>query len=301
MNKHQPIQISEITFEGVRIHIARDDLNHPFVSGNKLHKLKPGLELATAQNAPLIVSFGGPYSNHLHALAYACKIANVQVIGLVRGELHKQLTPTLQDCENWGMKLIPCPRANYRQIQDSLTERTSLLQVHQMTLLESFNLPPLGLVLAEGGSSDLSVKSVCEAYASLFENQSLKRFTHVFCATGTGATLAGLSLAAPEDVRVIGVQMVAEGPATQERVRNWTRNRCAEPDIIAGHLGGFAKKSPQLMKFIDNFEAQHGIELDPVYTGKLLFSVRQLILDGQLSEEDNPLIIHTGGIQGKRQ
>lgn len=301
LNKLQPIPISDITLEGVRVYIARDDLNHPLISGNKLHKLKPGLKLALEQNVPMMVSFGGPYSNHLHAMAYATKMASVQSIGIVRGELHHNLTPTLMDCEHWGMKLIPCPRERYRQIQDSFSRHSGLYRVHQVTLMEDFNLPPGGLILPEGGSSDLSVKSVSDAYSSLFENQSHDRFTHAFCATGTGATLAGLLLAAPSEVRVIGVQMVAEGDATLNRVRNWTPNSFKEPEIISGHLGGFAKKTPELMAFIDNFEAQHKIQLDPIYTGKLLFRIHQMILNGELSEKDKPLLIHTGGLQGKRQ
>ena len=107
-----------ITINGVEIVVFRDDLNHATVSGNKLHKLKPSFDAANAHNCTTVLSFGGPFSNHLHALAWACKESGFNSIGVVRGELHAQLTPTLRDCEAWGMQLVASTRKDYRAYQD---------------------------------------------------------------------------------------------------------------------------------------------------------------------------------------
>ena len=114
--------LTSVLLGNTNIVVYRDDLNHATVSGNKLHKLKPNIELAKERGCGGVLSFGGPYSNHLHALAWACKNSGLKSVGFVRGELHESLTPTLNDCRNWGMTLVAIPRNYYRDYQDALSK-----------------------------------------------------------------------------------------------------------------------------------------------------------------------------------
>ena len=122
------------------------------------------------------------------------------------------------------------------------------------------------------------------------------------CATGTGATLAGLYKAAPDSIDVIGVQAVAEGDATLARIQGWLGAKETVPrlTIQEGHLGRFAKIPAKLMTFIHDFERQYNIPLDPVYTGKVMFKLSNMIEAGYFNSEDKILFVHTGGLQGKR-
>jgi len=156
-------------------------------------------------------------------------------------------------------------------------------------------------VIPEGGGNALAIDSLANAYKPLFEGQN---FTHAVCATGTGATVAGLRKAAPKQVSIIGVQAVAEAEATLERIKHWLGNSVERDygklNIVEGHLGGFAKMSAELLNFIAEFEQQNNIPLDPVYNGKVLFALSKMFDIEKLGGNDKVLVIHTGGLQGKR-
>lgn len=297
-DKHRPI----ILPSGTELRFFRDDLNHPQVSGNKLHKLKPALTAATEQGYDTLLSFGGPYSNHLHALAWACKEHQLNSIGLVRGELLAKLTPTLEDCQQWGMRLIPITRVGYRSLVDKvhIAPQPLLSQNLFRDELASIHIPNKALVIPEGGSSKAAVQALSEAYSPIFKQPEFIGTTHVFCATGTGATLAGLYKAAPKSANVFGVQAVAEGDATMNRINAWLENNTANLNIIAGHLGGFAKMPNELNDFINHFEQEHQIPLDAVYNGKVVYHVYKMVDEGFFPPNSKVLIIHTGGLQGKR-
>jgi 1-aminocyclopropane-1-carboxylate deaminase len=278
--------------------IYRDDLGHSIVSGNKLHKLKPNIALAKSQGYDSIISFGGAYSNHLHALAWACKKAGLSSIGLVRGELHHELTPTLNDCKSWGMQLFPIERKTYRNLQTNVfaNDTANIVDVglpHNLS-----ELAENSLIIPEGGSNLLAIESVAHAYRPLFSDPAHENITHAICATGTGATLAGLYKAAPAGIKVIGIQAVAEGNATLERIKNWLGKDLPNLDIVAGHLGGFAKMPSDLLEFMLEFESEHNIPLDPIYNGKVMFKLTQMVNDDYFVKTDKVLVIHTGGLQG---
>ena len=307
---------TKLELHGIEVVVYRGDLNHPQISGNKLHKLMPNIEFAQYRECTGVLSFGGPFSNHLHALAWACKEAGLESIGLVRGELHDQLTPTLNDCLSWSMQLASLSRDDYRACQDILSvlnEPCLLSELSVNHVLESLcalKIPSLEkiLVVPEGGSNSLAITSLTEAYSQVFksiENQNI-HVTHAVCATGTGATLAGLYKAAPDSIDVIGVQAVAEGDATLERIEGWLGAKDSSNLIVPrltvqeGHLGRFAKMPAELMTFVHDFEMQYNIPLDPVYTGKVMFKLSNMIKAGYFNSEDKILFIHTGGLQGKR-
>jgi len=289
-----------------QFHIYRDDLNHATISGNKLHKLTPNLQRALANQCDTVLSFGGPYSNHLHALAWACREAKLKCVGVVRGELHAQLTPTLKDCQDWGMTLLALPRKAYRNYQKQCADRPTRCLASDFQfpeLMRELPAPSTTFVIPEGGSNKEAISSLANAYRPLFGYPEYSQVTHAVCATGTGATLAGLRLAAPPQVKVIGIQAVAEGDATRERVNHWLHefaNTANRLQIIPGHLGGFAKAPAALTEFIEQFKRERAIPLDKVYNAKVMFQLAKLHAEGYFSAIDQVLIIHTGGLQGQR-
>ncbi|GAA6138130.1 pyridoxal-phosphate dependent enzyme [Arenicella sp. 4NH20-0111] len=291
--------------------IYRDDQNHPTVSGNKLHKLSPNLELAINSGCHGVVSFGGPYSNHLHALAWACKSRTLASVGIIRGELHSKLTPTLKDCSQWGMSLVAMNRAKFRECQEWISQtnqaQPTATPIFSHQLLPNIfpQLPENFLIIPEGGSNQLAIQSLAQAYEPLFEQAEYAEVTHAVCATGTGATLAGLRLAAPKGVSVLGIQAVAEGDATLKRIHDWLGTSSLDSNesalsIIPGHLGGFAKTTTELLEFINDAETVYGVPLDPIYNAKVLFALENLACSGYFSSTDKILVIHTGGLQGNR-
>ena len=302
--------IQSLLINNINVIIARDDLNHATVSGNKLHKLTPNIELAKNRKCSTILSFGGPYSNHLHALAWACKENNLNSIGIIRGELQQNLTPTLRGCKEWGMHLYSCSRIDYRAYQEELALLDTPVLLGHDSLIDNESIAKLTqalphsakgiLVIPEGGSNVIAIESLASTYRNVFSLGECKGVTHAMCATGTGATVAGLSLAAPNHVKVIGVQAVSEGSATLERIQSWLRQTPNNLTIVEGHLGGFAKTSPALLESIDEFEAAHNVPLDPIYNGKVIFKVSRMIAEGKFKPSDVILLIHTGGLQGKR-
>ncbi len=265
-----------------------------------MHKLAPNIARAKSLQCSTILSFGGPYSNHLHALAYACKEENFASIGLVRGELHKHLTPTLRDCQTWGMQLIPVSRNAYREYQDTLFGHAETRLASEISTAPFSTLTEKTLMIPEGGSNASAIDSVSKAYKRIFELPDCQHLTHALCATGTGATLAGLYKAAPDAVEVFGIQAVAEDGATIKRVKGWLKSGSANVVVRSGHLGGFGKIPPHLLTFIEDFETSYDVPLDPVYTGKAMFKLTQMIEKGNFSLTDKILFIHTGGLQGKR-
>lgn len=284
-----------------QVSFYRDDLNHPTVSGNKLHKLAPNLTLAKERECQTILSFGGPYSNHLHALAWACKQQGLASVGLIRGELHEKLTPTLNDCQTWGMRLIPIQRKEYRALQETMLEKGGTCLAQDLLSASIVQVPDNTFVIPEGGSNLMAIESLANAYRPIFTQTQYQGTTHVVCATGTGATVAGLYKASAKGVKVIGVQAVAEDGATLERIQSWLGDGLINLSIVPGHLGGFAKTPLELLEFIDQFQTQYNIPLDPIYNGKVLFKLAQMAKEGFFSARDKVLVLHTGGLQGKRQ
>lgn len=295
--------LTTISISGINVIVFRDDLNHQIVSGNKLHKLAPNIKIAKDLACSTILSFGGPYSNHLHALAWVCNNESLRSIGVIRGELHTSLTPTLVDCERWGMQLISLSRQVYRQCQDELSSlatpclASDLPFGQQLTTLDTKNNI---LVVPEGGSNLQAIDSLTKAYREVFDSVEQLDVTHAICATGTGATVAGLHQAAPSYVEVIGIQAVAEQEATLTRIRGWLRDDVSNLTIKESHLGRFGKITPELTAFMDEFESRYNIPIDPIYTAKAMYKLVSMIKNGYFKQNETILFIHTGGLQGKR-
>ena len=268
-------------FPGFEITIKREDEIHPIISGNKFRKLKYNIAHLNNQSQP-ILSFGGAFSNHLAALATAGKMLGLQTVGIVRGQEWEQKwteSTTLAHCVKEGMTLHAVSREAYRLKEKSATVRA---------LKQQF---PALVCLPEGGTNALAVKGCREIIQS-----KDKHFDAVCAAVGTGGTLAGLIESSFKNQFILGF-MALRDPSVLENVRIYTskENWCL---IKAYDFGGYAKVSPKLVRFINIFYQQYGIPLDPIYTGKMLFGIFDLIERRKWEWGKNILIIHSGGLQG---
>ncbi|MFA6050975.1 MAG: pyridoxal-phosphate dependent enzyme [Methylobacter sp.] len=268
----------------IELWMKRDDLLHPVISGNKWRKLKYSLDHALSLGADTVISMGGAYSNHLHALAYAGKVLGLKTIGLVRGGQPETLTPTLQDMQNWGMELKFVSRADYR-----------ILRRHK-GWHELPGLKPGQYWLPEGGAQALALKGVAELV-----NEIEIPYDVLCVPCGTGTTLAGIIDAVSEQVSVLGFAalknagfLAAEVEAMLSQPRNnWQIN-------LDYHFGGFAKTNAELSEFIEDFELKTTIPLEPVYTGKMMYAIYDLIKKHYFRPGQRIIAVHTGGLQGKR-
>ncbi|MBK8814366.1 MAG: 1-aminocyclopropane-1-carboxylate deaminase/D-cysteine desulfhydrase [Methylococcaceae bacterium] len=270
--------------KAVELWIKRDDLLHPVISGNKWRKLKYNLDDALSKDVDTLISMGGAYSNHLHALAFVGKTLKLKTIGIIRGEHPTPLTPTLQDMENWRMKLRFVTRSEYR-----------LLRNHKHWQ----DLPGIKLNqywLPEGGANPLALKGVGEIVDEIDISYD------VLCvACGTGTTLAGLIRKAPKQKTVLGFAALNKARYLESDVKSQLIINCHNWEIFHDyHFGGFAKLNSKLALFINDFEAKTSVPLEPVYTGKMLYGIYDLIIQGRFKPGQRIVAIHTGGLQGKR-
>lgn len=282
-------QIIEPEFKAQKLElwIKRDDLLHPVISGNKWRKLKYILNHALHSGADGIISMGGAYSNHLHALAFAGKAIGFKTAAMVRGEPPIRLNPTLIDLQDWEMELHFVSRGDYR---------------HLRTYKSHDSLPGLKsgqYWLPEGGAIDLALLGVAEIALEI-----VVEFDVLAVACGTGATLAGLIATAPSSSRILGIAALKAAGFLVHDVKQLLNAQHMTRDnwqiALDYHCGGFAKTSPALLEFIRWFSARHGIPLEPVYTGKLMFALYDLIRRGYFEAGQRIIVLHTGGLQGNR-
>jgi 1-aminocyclopropane-1-carboxylate deaminase len=268
----------------VSLWIKRDDLLHPIISGNKWRKLKYNLDHALSLGADTLISMGGTYSNHLHALAYTGKILGLKTIGIIRGEKPALLTPTLQDMLNWGMELRFISRTEFR---------------HYRNYRDWQDLPdirPNEFWLPEGGANPLALKGMAELV-----NEIDIEYDTLCVACGTGATLAGLINAVPGRQSALGFAALKNADFLQPDVKSLLSKNSNNWEIILDyHCGGFANTSPELTSFMYDFSQKTSIPLDPVYTGKMLYGLYDLIAKGYFKPGQRIIALHTGGLQGNR-
>lgn len=288
----QPINSPLLTRKGVELWVQREDLVHPRISGNKWYKLKYNIEQAVAQGAGALLSFGGAYSNHLHALAYAGKVNGLKTVGVVRGELIQPLNPTLQDAVDWGMELLPVSRSDYQRRHNA---------EFQQQLAASFE--PC-VVIPEGGANALALKGCAEIAVSV--RQQLPAFDYLCVACGTGATLAGLITGMQgHAAKVLGFCTLKGLQDLEPQVTEWLTGSGVD-DLPAWqiehrfHCGGFAKINRELVLFMEHWKTFSDIPLEPLYTGKMFYGLFQMIEQGYFRAGDRIVAVHTGGLQGLR-
>ena len=279
--------------KGIDVWVRRDDLVDANLSGNKFYKLFYNLQHARLHGHKTLLSFGGAYSNHLYALAAAGRDFGFNTVGVVRGERPKQLSMTLQDAERFGMQLHFLSRTSYSQ--KALPE----LNQYLYELFGDFYSIP------EGGANSLGVQGASVMGWAL-EQQLKADYTEVCLACGTGNTLAGIAAGMSVGANKVigfsvlkghgnlGSQIIAQHQSLAPTLHNWR--------LMSGyHAGGYGKKLPfSVHEFCKVFEQETKLILDPVYTLKMCWGVAQLMAQNYWPRGSRLVLIHTGGLQGRR-
>lgn len=255
---------------------------HPTVSGNKYRKLKYNIQAVLDGDFEGILTFGGAFSNHIAATAAVGKALDIPTAGIIRGEeLARGMdsNPTLSYAKACGMHLEFISRAAYRQKTED-----SFLHCLQKKYPKFYIIP-------EGGTNALAIDGCREILT-----EADHEFDVICCAVGTGGTISGLINSSLPHQKIIGFPAL-KGTFLREDIckfaqqSNW--DLCHEY-----HFGGYAKVNLELIQFINKFKQEFELPLDPIYTGKMMFGIFDLIQKGFFSKSEKILAIHTGGLQG---
>lgn len=277
-----PINMS-LGFENpydIEVVIKREDAIHQHISGNKYRKLKYNILEAQRLGYATLLTFGGAFSNHIAAVASVGQLFGFKTIGVIRGEeLAEVSNPTLDFAKSCGMQCHFVSREMYQQKNDA-----TFLEMLSQKFGDFYLLP-------EGGTNALAVKG-CEEILTEYDAQ----FDYICSAVGTGGTISGLINSSLPHQNVLGFPAL-KGDFLREEIAKFAHK--SHWDLVTDyHFGGYAKISPQLISFINTFKDAYGIALDPIYTGKMLFGVFDLIEKGYFPKGSKILVIHTGGLQG---
>ncbi|MDN5287639.1 MAG: pyridoxal-phosphate dependent enzyme [Mucilaginibacter sp.] len=265
---------------GVKVFLKRDDLIHPMISGNKWRKLKYLLKNAQAQHKNHLVTFGGAYSNHLLATAAAAAKFGFRATGIVRGETVDN--DTLFLCKLHGMQLLFTDRDSYR-------DKPELFAQYFGNNKDAF-------FIDEGGASAEGAQGCSELIDELTET-----YDHIFCACGTGTTAAGIINGLTKNqlkTRFNAVPVFKNGGFIKEEIDRFLINPANFDLHTDYHFGGYGKANDELIIFIKQFVASTGIVIEPVYTGKMMYALYNLIAQDHFKPDSNILAIHSGGIWG---
>lgn len=276
----QTIHADWLQKNNARLDVLRLDKLHETVSGNKWFKLKYYLSDAKQKNYSTIATFGGAFSNHIVATAFACKEEGLKSIGIIRGEEPAILSHTLQTAKHYGMQLEFVTRALYN---DTDLIKQTFENVYWVE---------------EGGYGAYGVKGAKEILSFAPE---VEKYSHIVCAVGTGTMMAGIIEAAQLHQKIIGVSVMKGNYTLLDKVETMlspadkNKSYSIEHDY---HFGGYAKHPPQLIAFMNAMWLQHQLPTDIVYTSKTFFATQDLIKKNIIPAGSNVLMIHSGGLQG---
>ncbi len=275
-------QLHNTIFDEARIQvdIKRDDLIHPLVSGNKWRKLKYVLQKAQTEGKRHLITFGGAYSNHLLATASAAAQFGFKATAFVRGE--EVQNSTLFLCKLHGMQLLFTSRESYRD---------KMALFHQF-----FGNDNDAFFIDEGGASPEAAQGCAELIGELAQT-----YDYIFCACGTGTTAAGLINGIHQtglNAKFEGVPVFKNGGFLRNDINRFLTSPPAYNLHTGYHFGGYARTTPELMGFIQQFVAATGIVIEPLYTGKMLYALYELARSGYFKPDSRILAIHTGGVIG---
>ncbi|MFM5661817.1 1-aminocyclopropane-1-carboxylate deaminase/D-cysteine desulfhydrase [Aeromonas veronii] len=275
---HHPL----LTRYGVELWCKRDDLIHPAISGNKWRKLKYHLLHAKEHGKRHLLSFGGAYSNHIHALAAAGCQSGLRTTGIIRGEYDAVSNSTLRDARRWGMDLVFVDRQSYRRRQDP-------------DWLAQFDAPDT-LIVPEGGSSPLAIPGVAELVGEVPFSPDLWVLP---CASG--GTLAGLIAGKQDREQILAIAVLKGGGFIADEVCRLHPAAASIPGwriALDHHDGGYAKFSPALWQWVQDFSATTDLPLEPIYSGKAMWGLFRELAAGRIAPGSKIVFIHTGGMQG---
>ena len=292
--------ITSFSSSVVESSILRLDKLHPIVSGNKWFKLRYYIEDAIANKATTIASFGGPYSNHLVALAFAAKENNLKSIGYVRATKEDALTPSLQEALAYGMQLEFMGRTHFQAIKNDLLKANKNIDYNNSSnnegINDGFTIEQGVYYIDEGGYGALGAKG-----AATILNEYCKNYTTIIAAVGTGTMLAGLINAAEAHQNVIGIPILKNEVSIEIEIKTLLKDSTKQFTLLHNfHQGGYAKTNPALIAFMNQLWETEKIPSDIVYTGKLLMAVDSLLKENYFKAGTKLLVIHSGGLQGNR-
>ncbi len=279
-SRNQPVHFSLL--KDVVLVIKREDEIHPHISGNKYRKLKYNLIAAKEQGFDTLLTFGGAYSNHIAATASAGAEFGFKTIGIIRGEeiVNKiEENATLSFAQQCGMQFKFITRSAYRQKENS--EFIDSLKIE----FGNFYMLP------EGGTNNLAIKG-CEEILTIED----KSFDYICTSVGTGGTIAGIINSTESHQKVIGFSSL-KGDFLNDEIAKWTTKNNWQLKTNY-HFGGYGKINNELITLINKFKLATSIPLDPIYTGKMLYGIVDMIQNQEFSKESKILAIHTGGLQG---
>ncbi|MDF2179520.1 pyridoxal-phosphate dependent enzyme [Aliiglaciecola sp. CAU 1673] len=282
-----PLQLFQPDWPGaseLQIWVKRDDLLHPIISGNKWRKLKYALAQLQVENIDKVISFGGGFSNHLHALGYCCQRLGIALEARIRGDYSKHPSPMIDDLIRWGTTIKYLNKRSYK-------EQTELAAANALTTDETHTR-----VIPEGGSQQQALPGVAEILSELPRD-----FDHILLPVGSGGTLAGLVSASP-GAKLHGIAVLKGQDYLEQLVKNLLdgANQNHWQILHDYHGGGYGKADKNLQAFCHEVEENSAIPLEPVYSGKLFCAARQLMEKGYFNAGSKILLLHTGGLQGAR-
>lgn len=285
--ENQQVLLPLLNEKKIDLFVKREDKIHPFVSGNKFRKLKYNLQEANHQGKDTLLTFGGAFSNHIAATAVAGKLMGFKTIGVIRGdELGENLSATLEsnstlrEAYNNGMEFLFVTREAYRD------KASKAFVTYLEGKFGDFYLVP------EGGTNNLAVKG-CQEILTFDDN----KFDYICVAVGTGGTIAGLINSADAHQKIIGFPAL-KGDFLDKEIELYAKEMKNWALQSNYHFGGYGKWNVELIDFINTFKKETTIPLDPVYTGKMMFGLIDLIKGNQFAKGSKILVVHTGGLQG---
>jgi 1-aminocyclopropane-1-carboxylate deaminase len=285
-----PSEEQSIQLAGKQIFVKRDDDIHPIISGNKWRKIKFQLISALENNTQHIISFGGGFSNHLHALGYCCHKLNIKFTAIVRGDYSNNLSPMLQDLTDWHSNIQYVNKITYQ------ARGTGLLH----SLQKEF---PQATIVPEGGASQFALQGVGEIVSERQQN-----YDFIIAPVASGGTLAGLinavdSLGLQNKPQVLGIAVLKGLDYLEELVNELLPKDCNNDKWQNNHDYHFccySKKTSEISQDCDNFYKQNQLEIEPIYSGKLFYAVEELLAQQFFPQGSRILVLHTGGLQGAR-
>lgn len=280
----QKIKPTSASLQGISVSVLRLDELHPIVSGNKIFKLKYYIDNAIKEKKQNLITFGGAYSNHLVATAFAGREKGIHTIGFVRGEKAATLSPTLKDCIDYGMELIFVDRKEFDDLQKDI--------IHEKK--------HSAVVVPYGGYGRIGALGAKE----MIDFEGIEAYNLIIASCGSGTMAAGLLAGINQNQKLILISAVKNNFSTQKEILSLLDpteyiNKTFEINHQY-HFGGFAKKNDMLLAFMNTYYETTGIPTDFVYTGKLMYAFNDLIEKRNIPEGSNVLLIHSGGLQGNR-
>jgi 1-aminocyclopropane-1-carboxylate deaminase len=287
---HQRLVWPALARKKISVYLRRDDVASAHYPGNKFYKLFYNIRAVLASGHKTVVSFGGAYSNHIHALAAMGQQYGLSTVGIIRGHSPQVLSPTLQDAQACGMQLLFLDKQSYQE-KNIASLKDDLLKEYGTYYL-----------LPEGGENREGVLG-CGAIGEAIQANFSGDYT-VCCAVGTGTTLAGVISGLPAHTPCIGFSVLKGEDRLSDHVRQWlSAVECEHTQwqiVTNFHHGGYAKTNPALLHFMQNLERANQLLLEPVYSAKMLWGIEQLALQDFWPEGSTVVAVHGGGIQGRR-